>query len=124
MKLNQQWPTEKKNQYNLRGQDDEESTKKVQALLIETLHDSDGTNGVSITTTIGHSTVGKDGDDNMLFHVERTRIQTEPPTENAHLPRGESSGHEFPNWEHGNLHEDGRNGKRLRSVGEERVEED
>uniref|UniRef100_A0A2P2NQ46 Uncharacterized protein n=1 Tax=Rhizophora mucronata TaxID=61149 RepID=A0A2P2NQ46_RHIMU len=60
----------------------------------------------------------------MLFHIKRPRIQSKAPTKDLKLCSGQSPGHEPANGQDGNLHEDGRDGEWLGTVGEESVEED
>ena len=97
----------KKEKKYLSGQNDEEATKEAHALLIISPHDSNSTNRVSITTTIRDTTVGKDGDDHMLLHVERSRVQTKSPPKKAVLVPWKRSGHELSNGQNSNLHENG-----------------
>lgn len=59
----------------------------------------------------------------MLLHIERARIETELPSEKMEVPVWKSGGHEAANWENTDLHKNGRDGKRLRAVSEESVEE-
>lgn len=107
---------------HLSSQDYEETTEEVQALLVVSLHDSNGADRVRVTPTIRHPTVSKYGDDYMFLHVERPRVQAETPPENLELPPWKSRSHEFSDGQHRNLHENGGYGERLRAVGEEGVE--
>lgn len=109
---------------NLSGQDDEEATKKAEALFVIGLHDRNGTDGVGVTPTIRDPAIGKDGDDDVLLDVERPGIQAESPPENAVLLRRQRGGHELPDGQGSDLHENGGDGEGLSAVGEEGVEED
>lgn len=60
----------------------------------------------------------------MLLHVKRPRVQGKSPPEKIVVTGGESGGHEPPDGENSNLHENGGDGERLSTVGEESVEED
>lgn len=109
---------------NLRSQDDDESKKKTQALLVIGLHNGNGTNWIGITPSVRNPTIGKNGDDDMFLHVEGPRIQAEPPPQEAVLVLWEGGGHELADGQSSNLHENGRDAEGLRTEGEEGVEED
>ena len=109
---------------NLSSQDNKEATEKIQALFVITLHDSNGTNGVSITPAKRNPTIGKDGDDDMLLHVEGPRIQAKATSKKTVLLGWKNPGHELANGQDRDLHEDCRDGEWLRTVGEESVEKD
>lgn len=110
--------------HHLSGQDNEKSAEEIQCLLVIALHDSDGANGVGVATALGDPAIGDDRDDDMLLYVEGARVEAEaPPPEQSVLLVRESGGHELPEGEHGNLHEDGGDGEWLSSVDEEGVEE-
>lgn len=107
----------------LSSQDDEERTEEIQALFVISLHNCDGADGVGITPTIRDPTVSEDGNNHVLFHVEGTWIQAEAPPQQLVLLLGEGGRHEFADGQHGDLHQNGRDGQGLRAVGEEGVEE-
>ena len=70
--------------------------KLISCLFVISFHNSDSTNGLSITTTSGNTTVCKYGDD-MLLHVERSWIQAKIPSKNVgsaaamNLPMGRTT---------------------------------
>lgn len=109
---------------NLSRQDDEKATEKAQALVVIGLHDRNGTDRVGITTTVRHTTIGEDGDDDVFLHVERTRIQAEAPPKNAVLLPRKRRRHELSDGQSSYLHKNGGNGEGLSTVGEEGIEED
>ena len=92
-------------------------------MFIISLHDSNGADGIGVAAAIGDATVSKNGDNNMLLHVERARVETELPVKKMEVSVWKSGGHEAANWENRDLHKNGGDGERLRAVSEESVEE-
>lgn len=107
----------------LSGQDNQESAEEIQALLIVTLHHSNGANGVGVAAAGGDPTIRHDRDNHVLLDVERARVEAErPPPEQLILLHRQRRRHEPAERQHRYLHKYGGDGERLRPVYEEGVE--
>lgn len=109
---------------NLSGQDDEETADEAEALLVVSLHDGDGPDGVGVTATVRDAAVGEDGDNDVLLDVEGARVEAQIPTKQMAGSGGEGPSHELADGQDGDLHQDGGDDERLRAVSEESVEKD
>lgn len=89
-------------------------------LLVEYPDGADDVDGVDAAG----AGVGEDGDEDVLLHVERARVEGElppaPPEEDA---VGDGGGHEVAQRHHRDLGGDGGDGERLLPVPEELVQE-
>ena len=89
-------------------------------LLVKNFNHSNNMNGVDTAS----SRIGKDGDEDMFFDIEGSRVQGELPAGAFEKGMGCDFGsHELPQRHHSNLGRDGGDRKRLCSVPEELVEE-
>jgi len=90
-------------------------------LLVECLHNGHNANGISTT----RPSISKDGDQNVLLDVEGSGIHGPLPfgKGNRKLGGGKNRCHEAAEWQSRNLSGDCRDCERLRSIGEELIEE-
>ena len=108
---------------HLGGQDDEEGAEEADGLLVVSLHDSYGPNGVCVSPAVRHPRAGENGYDDVLLDVEGSRVEGEPVPEEAIVAGREDPGHELADGKHRYLHEDGGYGEGLGPEYEECVEE-
>lgn len=104
----------------LAGEDDEEGDEEGDLHGIEDTEGGDYVDGKDGAGT----GVGEDGDEHVLLHVERPRVEGElvaPAGEEG--SRGEERRHETAEGQHGDLRRHGRDLQRLLAVPEEGVDE-
>lgn len=108
---------------HLGGNDEDPADVEGNGPSIEGLGDIDDHNSIRRSIPKSIPGVGEDGDEHVLLHIERPRVQRHLSISEPELPAGEDGGEEVAGGEGGDLNGDLCDDQWLRTVGEELVEE-